>query len=289
MSSGLDVCSNSTQTSKGPSTLVPNPLTADNVNIRCTEAQLGHTKLSTQIVTENNNVTEAKQGHSNASFECNSPYCVVTCNTVMKFKCGSCDVSYHTQCTRNLVCNITISGGSIIELTCEQCVNGSSGRDVPLNSLLDRPEPNTSHIGPSLDSTSNFAAMCTQFFTAIQPQMRSLIIDVFNKDVTPIMNNTIKSSIDKGLDNIDHVVASNTDNIARINEQVEEIYKKLKDGRLHTTASPLQNQNEILDKLVSRLKDLAEHVTWSYITYLKHPETTLQPGINMTLRLPLGP
>ena len=59
--------------------------------------------------------------------------------------------------------------------------------------------------------------------------MRFLIIDVFNKDVT-------------ALDDIDHAVASNTDNIAKINEQVEEIYKNLEDGWSLSKVSPLQNK-----------------------------------------------
>ena len=126
--------------------------------------------------------------HNNDSAKCDPPSCMIVSTAAIKYKCDSCSIRYHTQCASKLLCNITTSGNSIRSLTCELCTNKSSSSDCDNNKLKSIDNSIDGNAQPSSTymlntSTQEFSTFCTQLFTAIEPHMHSLIVDVFNKEV----------------------------------------------------------------------------------------------------------
>ena len=81
--------------------------------------------------------------------------------------------------------------------------------------------------------------------------MSTLIVDVFEDKISPSIEKTIKLSIDKRLDDIDVAVASNTEDISKINNKVEDIMQKLKDRP--TDGNPSVGSTPLTANLVDRL------------------------------------
>ena len=67
---------------------------------------------STNSVTVND-AMEAQFAHLTSSAKCSLSLCKVLSTEEPKFKCNYCDVHYHTQCARNLDCDVTISANII--------------------------------------------------------------------------------------------------------------------------------------------------------------------------------